>query len=320
MNDNLKFLWWALLTLQGCDTGYNEIRSLGTLERDRIELTAESSEPITRVYVREGNLVKAGDILLQQDTSRADVALDRAKADEALARSALFEAEAGPRQQQVTAARARLEAATSSRRTLRIELDRSLSLVARNLASQNNVDLLQGRFNEAQAKVREATASLDELLEGTRSEKIDQARSRHAATLATVQDLEITLARATIRAPVSGIVEALPFKIGERPKPGATVIVLLASGRIYARIHLSEPLRAKLSSGSKALVRIDGRREALTGKVRWVAASAAFTPYFALNQYDRSRLSYLAEIDLDEPDASLPIGIPVEVSFPDLVD
>ncbi len=320
MKSHLKILLFSLLALTGCEAGYDQVTSLGTLERDRIELTAESSESITRVYVREGNLVEAGDVLLQQDTSRADVALDRARADEALARSALFEAEAGPRQQQVTAARARLEAATSSRRTLRIELDRSLSLVERNLASQNNVDLLQGRFNEAQAKVREATASLDELLEGTRSEKIDQARSRHAATLATVQNLEITLERATTRAPISGIVEALPFKIGERPNPGATVIVLLASGRIYARIHLSEPLRAQLSTGSRAEVKIDGRIDALHGKVRWVAASAAFTPYFALNQYDRSRLSYLAEIDLDELDASLPIGIPVEVSFPDLAE
>ncbi|GAG92015.1 unnamed protein product, partial [marine sediment metagenome] len=40
-----------------------------------------------------------------------------------------------------------------------------------------------------------------------------------------------------------------------------------------------------------------------------------FTPYFALTEHDRSRLSYLAEVDV--PDASsLPSGVPLEVDFP----
>ncbi|MCZ6871648.1 MAG: hypothetical protein O7G84_19290, partial [Gammaproteobacteria bacterium] len=92
----------------------------------------------------------------------------------------------------------------------------------------------------------------------------------------------------------------------------------LASGRTYARVHVSEPLRARLSRGSRAEIWMDARSAPLTGKLRWIAADAAFTPYFALNQHDRSRLSYLAEIDLDLNDDSLPIGIPVEVTFPDL--
>lgn len=311
---------FLIILLQGCDSGYDQVASLGTLERDRIELTAESNEPITSVYVQEGDIVVAGSILIQQDTSRAEVALVRARADEAVWRSALVEAEAGPRQQQISGGRARLAAADSSLRTVKKELDRALSLVKRKLASQNQVDLLQGRYNEAEARVQEASAGLDELLEGTRSEDIDQARSRHAASVAVVQDLEITLARAATRAPLDGVVEALPFEIGERPTPGATVVVLLASGRIYARVHISEPLRAQLSTGSRAELRLDGRVEPIPGHLRWIASSAAFTPYFALNQHDRSRLSYLAEVDLDVNDESLPVGIPVEVTFPDLVE
>jgi HlyD family secretion protein len=133
-----------------------------------------------------------------------------------------------------------------------------------------------------------------------------------------VQDLEITLERAAIKSPVRGIVESLPFELGERPPFGTTVVVVLASGRTYARVHVSEPLRAQLSPGSRAEIWLDARSAPLTGKLRWIAADAAFTPYFALNQHDRSRLSYLAEIDLDLNDDSLPIGIPVEVTFPDL--
>src|SRR5690606_1568193 len=64
-------------------------------------------------------------------------------------------------------------------------------------------------------------------------------------------------------------------------------------------------------------VRIDGRAAALSGRIRWIASEAAFTPYFALTQRDRSRLAYLAEILVEGPQAEgLPAGIPVEVRFP----
>lgn len=307
----------VVVLCSGCSPRYDEMVALGTLERDRIELVAESSEPIIQVPVREGDVVEVGAVLLQQDTTRANIALAHARAEQATAQSGLTAAEAGPRQQQITAARARLEAAMSSEKTARSELQRELSLIERNLASQSGVDTLQGRVDETTARTQEIRAVLDELLEGTRSELIDQARSNHAAAHALVRDLEVTLERATIRAPISGQVEALPVEVGERPPQGSTVAVLLAGGRTYARVHLPHELRTQLAAGSRAEILLDGR-EPLPGRLRWVAASAAFTPYFALNQHDRSRLSYLAEIDLVEEDDSLPVGVPVEVSFPEL--
>jgi len=50
--------------------------------------------------------------------------------------------------------------------------------------------------------------------------------------------------------------------------------------------------------------------------VRFVSAEAAFTPYYALTQADRSRLSYLTLIDLDESAAAnIPTGMPVQVEL-----
>jgi HlyD family secretion protein len=63
-------------------------------------------------------------------------------------------------------------------------------------------------------------------------------------------------------------------------------------------------------------VAIDGVAPRLAGKVRYVSAEAAFTPYYALTQKDRARLSYLAEITLDDPRAAaLPVGVPVQVTL-----
>ena len=62
-------------------------------------------------------------------------------------------------------------------------------------------------------------------------------------------------------------------------------------------------------------VNIDGTGQTFDGTVRWVSADATFTPYFALTEHDRSRLSFLAEIDI--PDAAdLPSGVPLQADFP----
>lgn len=313
-----KYSFVVLFGLLGaCDSPLSEIPAMGTLERDRIELSADSSEPIRAILVAEGQKVVVGEPLVLQGTERAEAALARARADEQTARAALAEAEQGPRAQAIQQGRARLQATKSARTTARHELERQKSLVKRNFSAQNTVDILQGRFDESVAREEEANAALDELLAGTRNEIVDQARSRYAAATATVQDLSITLERASIKSPVAGTVEVLPFELGERPRPGATVAIVLADKPVYARIHVPEPMRTRIGPGTAAEVSVDSFDKAFDAKVRWVAADASFTPYFALTERDRTRLSFLAEVDLvGVEDLVLPIGVPVEVRFP----
>ena len=251
----------AITLVAGCETPLAETPSLGTLERDRIELSADTSEPIQAILVREGDLVDVGQALLRQNTQRVQAALQRARAEESAALAALAEAEQGPRAQAISQGRARLVAATSAAATARHELERQKSLVERNFSSASQVSIMQGRYDEAVAREDEARAALDELLEGTRNEKIDQARSRFSAASATVRDLGITLERATITNPVAGTVEVLPYELGERPAPGVTVVAVLAHEPTYARVHIAEVLRTRVSSGTAALVEVDGFAE-----------------------------------------------------------
>ena len=315
------FVLPLLAVAVGCGEQGREVHALGTLERDRIELAADSNEPIARVAVTEAQPVAVGDVLVVQESVRAAAALKRARAEERAARAALAEAEQGPRAQQIAQGRARLQAARSARQTARFELDRQISLVERNYSSRNLVDVLNGRFEERVAREAEAEAALDELLAGTRDERIDLARNRLAAAQARVDELAVTVDRAVIKSPVDGMIEALPFEIGERPPAGATVVVVLAEAPTYARVHVPEPLRTRIAGGTRASIALDGYQRTFPGRVRWIASDAAFTPYFALTQHDRSRLSYLAEVDLLGDDAhALPVGVPVEVTFPGLAE
>ncbi|MNN96045.1 hypothetical protein D3C81_2149630 [compost metagenome] len=55
----------------------------------------------------------------------------------------------------------------------------------------------------------------------------------------------------------------------------------------------------------------------LKGRVRSIRSEPSFTPYYALTGDDVARLSYLAEIEVDEAAdmQKLPAGLPVQVRF-----
>jgi HlyD family secretion protein len=67
--------------------------------------------------------------------------------------------------------------------------------------------------------------------------------------------------------------------------------------------------------GTSAKIFVDGLEQPLAGRVRWVASEAAFTPYFALTEHDRGRLSFAAKVDVLNASTRLPDGVPVEVEL-----
>lgn len=254
---------------------------VGTLERDRIELVAEAQEPIVQIPVHEGQQVEAGQVILQLDTTRY-----RALTDQALAACNQVKA-------RIAGDKATLLDAQKSFK--RIE-----ALVNKNVRSPADLDAARAALDGARAGLDADTSAL----EGA------QAALAYA---------RLTLARLTVQAPRAAVVDSLPFHLGERPPAHAVVAVLLATDSAYAQVYVPEPLLTQVRPGLRATIRFDGESRTYAGSVRFVSSDAAFTPYYALNDRDRSRLAYLAKVYLDEGNlGELPTGAPVSVDFPAL--
>jgi HlyD family secretion protein len=127
--------------------------------------------------------------------------------------------------------------------------------------------------------------------------------------------LQVDVERHEVRAPVAGIVDSRLFEPGERPAGGQPVLILLGGVQPYARVYVPEAIRVNIGPGTAARIFVDGLEEVLDGRVRWVSSESAFTPYYALTERDRGRLSYLAKVDLVGRRDRLPDGVPVEVEF-----
>ncbi len=306
------------LALAAAACGGNGGELLGTLERDRLELIAEAQEPIVELAVREGDAVEQGELLLRLDPTAVEARLARARAGAAQAERRHAELVAGARSEQLREARARVAGAAAQAIAAAQEFDRIEKLVGEGMLPVSSLDRQRAARDGAAADERAARERLAELEHGTRAEVVGQAAAALAAARAEVAGLELSLARHTVTAPRAGVIDALPYKLGERPPAGAPVVVMLAAGQPYARVFIPEPRRAGVAAGLAATVRVDGSDRDWRAEVRYVSSEAAFTPYYSLNERDRGRLSYLAEVVLTEPEAArLPTGVPVEARLSD---
>lgn len=287
---------------------------LGTLEWDRITLPAPVAEKVVRIDVREGQQVAAGAPLLQLELTRTQSQLAAAQAQAQQSRDALAELQAGPRSEQIAQARAAVAAAQASARDANASLARLRPLAARKLVAAIDLDRAVAAAGSANAQVRQAQAALDELLNGTRHERIAQGEAAAAVAQAQAAVQSASLDKLNVVAPRAGRVDSLPYKLGDQAPIGAPLAILLVGDAPLARVYVPERLRANVKPGQAAQVFVDGRDGSLAGHVRMVRSEPSFTPYYALSGDDAERLSYLAEITLDTP-VDLPAGIPVRVEF-----
>ena len=301
--------------LAACSSSDPANRVVGQLASDRIELTAEVAEPIIEIAVAEGTEVSAGDVLVRQDPARATARLAEAEAALAQAQARLDELVRGPRSEQIAAARANVEAATEELAFRRAENERIVRIHAQGLASPEMRDRAKNNLEAAEANLKLRRAQLDELLTGTTVEELAQAEAAVEQAAARRDAARIDLDRHTLVAPVDGITDSRLFEIGERPAPGQPVMVMLAGTQVYARVFIPETLRARVSAGTPATIRVDGIAEPLDGRVRWVSSESAYTPYFALTEHDRGRLSFVAKVDIVDDRDRLADGLPVEVEL-----
>jgi HlyD family secretion protein len=299
------------LALAGCaDSGPAPL--VGTLEWDRIAVTAELAEPVVSWAVAEGERVEAGAMLLTLDTRRQDARIAEARGQLAASEARLAELTHGARVETIDAARANLARARAAQTDAETEYTRVAELRKRELVAASAVDQALAARNQRRAETEGAEAQLRELTQGTRPEQVEQAAASVEAARAALATLELTRERLTVRAPRAGRVDALPFRVGDQPPLGAELVSMLVGDTPYARVFVPAPRRAGLDIGARFTVSVEGVATPFAAKLRSIRSEPSFTPYYALAGDDATRLVYRAELLL-EGGADLPAGLPLTV-------
>ncbi|MFT6791931.1 MAG: HlyD family secretion protein [Cellvibrionaceae bacterium] len=198
--------------------------------------------------------------------------------------------------------RAQLTAIQVDLAEARKNLGRMRKLIKTLVISQAELDVAESRVKRLQAQEQELIAELTIDLNGIEPVLSAEARAGEIDKL-------------VIRAPTAGVIDALPFKVGERPNAGETVVVMLAGNKPYARIYVPQSHRNRLQIGQQLSIKIGDNP--YKGSIRLLSNGPVFTPYYSLTQDERSHLAYLVELDIQESDLTTSLaGMPVTVSLP----
>lgn len=306
-------LWIGLFALSACSQAPTKI--YGSVERERILLTATQSEIVTHIFVHEGESVKVGQALVQLNDTDARYHLAAAQAQLQAQLAVLSKLRNGARSEDVAAARAKLVSAESNLAFQQKNYARIRTLASEGVQSRAAQDQAQSQYDAAVAAVRDAKEQLSKLTNGSRPEDILQASAQVDAAQANVDIAQRDVDQLKVQATRAGSVEALPWNVGERVNAGAAVVVLTSDAAPIVRAYIPEPLRARLHKGSSVQVYVDGQPKPLTATVSKIASQPTFTPYYALDRTERARLMYFAEIRLPSAAQTLPAGLPVEIAY-----
>ena len=302
----------SFLLLSGCDRRENSV-ALGTLERDRIAHTATANEVVVALPIPQGSFVTKGTVLVKLDDTQQQAIVAKAKAEVAQAEAHLEKLLNGAREEEVAAAQATVEGFKAALVEAEANYERAVKLVERKLESQSTLDKALASRDSVLANLHAAQEQLRELTNGTREEDLRMGEAQLAAAQATLASEQKKLQDLTIIATRDGILDNLPWNLGERVTLGSPLAMLLAGKTPFARVYVPEPYRVHVNVGDSFDVAVDGIETPFKGKVRWISTEPAFSPYYALNQEERARLMYLAEVQLPDSAADLPNGVPAQV-------
>ena len=307
----------------------DRLRVSGHVEATETRLAPEVGGRILTLTVKEGDRVQPGQVVLTLDTRDTQLAIERARAEQAAATAQLRLVQAGARVEDIRQAQSQIETARAEVAAVKTELEsaeqdlvRFDTLLKNNSGSRKQRDdaatrrdVAKDRVAQGESRVRSAEETLAKLRAGARQEEIDAARARVNVVSAQIASLEKGLTDATLQSPIAGLVTAKLVEVGEMIMPRAPAVVVVDLDHAWADVFVPEPTVPQIKIGQQATLFTDAGGPGLTGTIAYISPKAEFTPRNVQTAEERSKLVYRVRIDVDNKDGVLKQGMPVEAEI-----
>ncbi|WP_046030096.1 HlyD family secretion protein [Vibrio vulnificus] len=205
---------------------------------------------VVTVEAKDFQAVNKGDLLLKIDARPYLLAVKQAKAAYQLAVQQHDVAD-----KQVTEAVAGLDAARSNLKEAQLEYKRIDSLVARKLASAQDLDTAKNKLANAQASLEQARASVEKAIANRGEEGAEAAVVQQAA--AQLAQAELNLSYTDITSPVDGIAGEINTHVGSVVSMGQTLFPVIIKDSYWVRANFKETDLTHIKPGMEAEVVID---------------------------------------------------------------
>jgi HlyD family secretion protein len=306
--------WVLFLLAVGCTPRRDAIIAQGTIEVEETDIVPTVRGRISRIWVAEGDLVRAGDTVVTLVSSTLPDDLREREARVARAEADLRDLERGSRPEEIARAEAELRSALAEDARAAKESERMDTLVAGNVVSQQDADNARAAAADARGKREAAEQSLRLLREGATREAREAARSRLAEARAFLAQGRATDGELTLLAPVNGIVMPHYYRVGEVVEEGDPVMTTADMSHPWVRVFVNQRDVPTLRIGAAAEAVVDGaRKQPIPGRIVAINHEAEYIPRVALTTEERADLMFGIKVALSNADGTARAGLPATV-------
>ncbi len=277
----------------------------GTIETDEVRVASRYGGRVEKIFAREGDAVKAGQVLITLEAAEL-----RARREQAAA--LVLELRNGARAEEKATAKLEWEALLAELDFARADDQRTRELFDKKTISETERDRATSHAKALAKSAAAAQSRYELLLAGTRPERVVQAEAQLA-------EIDTQLREMQILAPTNCVLEVLSVKVGDVLAPNREAATLLLAGHLWVRVFVPEPWLGHVKLGEVVKVRTDsfGDQE-FSGTVEQIARAAEFTPRNTQTVEERIKQVFGVKIRLPDEGDKLRAGMNVDVRFPNV--
>lgn len=287
----------------------------GNVDIRQVNLAFLWPERIKSILVEEGDFVKAGQPVAEQETDTLKIEIEQAKA----AYQTYLALKNGSRPEDIAKAEAAVLVAQSRLHLAQKDFERVDGIFKSTKGqgvSKQSLDTQSSQLQVAKNELFSAQKSLELAKIGPRAEDVARAYAQWQQTKAQVAQLELKLKQSTLYAPLDTTVRSRLLQPGDMASAQVPVLALAINSPKWVRAYVNEVNLGKIKPGQQAYVTIDAYpNEKIPGHVGFISSVAEFTPKTVQTPDLRTNLVYEVRILVEDKENHLRLGMPATVSF-----
>jgi len=288
---------------------------------DVVEVGTAVTGVVAEVLADEGQIVHRGDILAHIECRDLDAESSIHVAEAASLAARLALSIAGPRAEEIGAARADVHLAEARSEEAEASLERNALLFKQAAASHEHFDEVQRDKRVTAAQLDSARQHLRQLEAGSRTEEIAIASARWNAATATMAQTAARLDRCSVHSPVSGTILRKNVSAGELLSVTAphSLFSITDLSHTRVRVEVDERDIGRLRVGQPAEIRLTGigGRRPINGVVDRLSSRMGRRQVLTGDPAEKSDHDIQeVMVDLEALSETLPVGLRVSVFFP----
>lgn len=228
----------------------------GQAEATSVRISGKLPGRVREFYVKEGDMVKAGDTLVHIHSSLAEAKLMQAEAMKNVAVAGEEKVDAGTRIQIIQTAESLVAQAAAARQIAQKTYERMENLYKENVISAQKRDEAKAAYDAAVAAENSAKSQLSLARAGAQREDKQAAASMVGVAQGGIAEVESLLEDQYLIAPCDGQIDEIYPEVGELVSLGAPIMNLLKISDKWVTFNVREEFLNDLKLGNKVKVMI----------------------------------------------------------------